>query len=251
MSADFFNSAESAVTYASTAAEIILLIRLTWLGLLKDFKLFAIYLAFDAVRTAALAGWNYHALSYEWVWATTVPLSTLLLASASIELSYGLRQPFPSETGNRAFGLYGFLIGMTVSAVASMLAHPQAILRSTVLLTIIGRRCILTGCVLGILAQGAYLLVGGAPLIANWRLHRRILLTYLAAVVIALFASTTSQKQYAEWINLICNTSLFACFWLWTALLAPSRAQSWADVRDLSFYNSLLTSRSKNEESLA
>jgi hypothetical protein len=224
---DFFNSAQSAVTYTAMAAEVILLVRLAWLGLMREFKIFSFYLAFDAVRTAALVGWGYHSYGYEWVWAVSAPVSTLLLAGASIELSRGLRQPFPQETGNRTATLYGFLIGMTVSAAAAMLAHPEAVSRYAVLLTIISRKCILSGCIVGILAQGAYLMLGGAPLITNWRLHRRILLTYITAIVIGLFAASWNQRQYAEWISLLRSVSLLGCFCVWIASLRPAFSNAW------------------------
>jgi hypothetical protein len=248
---DFFNSAQSAVSYAATAAELILLVRLAWLGLLREFKIFAIYLIFDAIRTVTLASWDYHALSYELIWATTVPMATILLAGASFELSGGLRRPFRSETGNRAFGLYGFLIGMTVGALVAMLAHPQAVHRSAILLVIIARKSVLTGCIVGILAQSAYLTLGDAPLLANWRLHRRLLLTYTTAVVVGLFATGSTNRQYVEWVNLSSSILLFSCFCVWTILLSPAFKQSWATVDDAFPYGSLLTSRSENEESLA
>jgi hypothetical protein len=227
LNADFYNSAQSAVTYATTAAEVILLVRLAWLGLLREFKIFSIYLVFDAVRTSALSRWDYHTYGYEWVWTISVPLSTFLLAAASLELSHGLREPFPKETGNRITALYGFLIGMSVSAVASMLTHPQAISRSGVLLAIIGRRSILSGCILAILAQGAYLRLGDAPLTANWRLHRRSLLTYMTAIVIGLFAATAKHRQYAEWIYLLRSISLFGCFCMWTVGLRRLFSNLW------------------------
>ena len=227
MTTDIFNSAESVVTYVATAAEVILLVRLAWLGLLREFQIFSIYLAFDAVRTAVLTQWGYHSYGYEWVWAVSVPVSALLLAGASLELSRGVRQAFPKETGSRTAALYGFLIGMTVSAVSSMLAHPQAISRSAVLFTIISRRCILSGCVLGIVAQGAYLMTGRAPIMANWRLHRRALLTYMTAIVIASFAATSMPRQYAEWINLLRSISLLGCFLTWITELRPAFSNLW------------------------
>lgn len=227
MHTDFFNSAESAVTYAATAAEVILLVRLAWLGLLREFKVFSLFLAFDAVSTAALIGWNYQSNGYEWVWAVSSPLFTLLLAGAVYELSRGLIQPIPRETGSRITALYGFLIGMTISAVASMLAHPQAILRSTVLFTIISRKCILSGCILGILAQGAYLTLGGAPLIANWRVHRRILLTFMTALVVGLFTANSKHRQFAEWMGLLRDSSLFACLCLWITAFRPVFSNVW------------------------
>jgi hypothetical protein len=225
----FFNSAESAVTCAATAAEVLLFVRLAWLGLLREFKIFSIFLAFDAALTVFLSRWDYHSYGYEWVWAISAPVWTLLLSAASLELWWGLRQPFPQETGNRTVGLYGFLIGMTVSAVTSMLAHPQVILRSAVLFTIISRRCILSGCILGILAQGVYLALGRAPLVANWRLHRRILLMYMTAIVIASFAAPSSLREYAEWINLSRVVSLCCCFCVWIVGLRPAfrRLDSW------------------------
>ena len=222
MSTDFFNSAQSAVTYAATVAELILLVRLAWLKLLQEFKIFSVFLAFDAILTVALLSWDYHAYGYEWIWAVTAPLWTLLLAGAAFELSRGLSQPFPSETGNRNAALYGFLIGMTVSAAASMLAHPQAVLRPAVVLSILNRQCILSGCILGIVSQGAYLALGGAPLLANWKLHRRLLLTFLTVLVIGLFASTAKQRQYVDWSNLLRSISFLGCFCVWIAGFKPA-----------------------------
>ncbi|MGA8026969.1 MAG: hypothetical protein WB992_07465, partial [Bryobacteraceae bacterium] len=69
MSTGFFNSAESVVAYAATAAEIFLLVRLAWLGLLREFKIFSIFVAFDAALTIVLSRWDYHSPSYEWFWA--------------------------------------------------------------------------------------------------------------------------------------------------------------------------------------
>jgi len=209
--------------------EVILLVRLAWLGLLSEFKIFSLALVYDAVRTAALMRWDYHSYGYEWIWAASSPAWTVLLAGATVELSRGLRQPFPQEIGNRITALFGFLIGMSVTAVASMLTHPQAILRSSVLFTIITRRCILSGCILGILAQGAYLFIGEAPLMANWRLHRRTLLTYMTATVIASFAATSKHRQYVPWINLLRGISLFGCVSVWITGLRPvfSHLDSW------------------------
>jgi len=222
VSTGFFNSAESAVTYAATAAEILLLVRLTWLGLLREFKIFSIFVGFDAALTVVLSGWDYHSPSYEWFWALSAPIWTLLLAAVTLELLHRLREPFPTETGNRTAALFGFLIGLTVSAVASMLAHPQAISRSAILFTIISRRCILSGCILGILAQGAYLALGYAPLMANWRLHRRILLTYMTGRVIASYAATSNYLQFAEWIRLANTASFLGCFCVWAISLRPA-----------------------------
>ena len=229
MHTGFFNSAESAVTYATTAAEVILLVRLAWLGLLREFKIFSLFLAFDIVCTVVLMEWDYHSYGYEHMWAVSSPVWTLLLAGAALELSRGLRQPFPQETGNRTIGLYGFLIGITVSAVASMLAHPEAISRSAVLFTVISRRCILSGCILGILAQGAYLMLGEAPIMANWRLHRRTLLTCMTAIVSSLFVSASSIGQYVPWVNLLRGVALFGCVCVWIIGLRPafSRLDSW------------------------
>ena len=215
MNTDLYNSAQSAVSYATTVAEVILLVRLAWLGLIREFKIFSIFVAFDLFLTVALSRWDYHTYGYEWIWAISAPLWTLLLAAASLELSRGVRQAFPTETGNRIAALYGFLIGMSLSAIASMLAHPQAISRSAVLLTIIGRRSILSGCILAILAQGVYLWLGDAPLMANWKLHRRLLLTYMAVAVIGLFAATAKNRQYADFIYLWRSISLFGCFCVW------------------------------------
>lgn len=222
MSTGFFNSAESAVTYAATAAEILLFVRLASLGLLREFKIFSIFLAFDAALTVALSRWDYHSPSYEWLWAMSVPIWTLLLAGASLELSRGLRQPFPQETGNRTVGLYGFLIGLTVSVAACMLAHPQLIYRPAVLLSVFGKRCILSGCILGIISQGAYLILARAPLVANWRLHRRTLLTFMTALVIGSFAATSNHLEYAEWIRLLNATAFFCCFCVWIVGLRPA-----------------------------
>ena len=110
---DFFSSAQSAVSYATTLAEVILLIRLAWLGLISEFKIFSLFVAFDAVLTAAFIGLDYHTYGYESIWAVTTPVWTLLLAAASFELMRGLVQPIPRETINRTAALYGFLIGMT------------------------------------------------------------------------------------------------------------------------------------------
>jgi hypothetical protein len=227
LSTDFFNSAQSAVTYAATVAEVILLVRLAWLRLLREFKIFSLFLAFDGACTVALMGWDYHSYSYEWVWALSAPVLTLLFGAASLELSRGVRQAFPKETGSRTTALYGFLIGMTVSAVCSMLAHPQAISRSAILFTIISRKCILSGCVLGILAQGAYLTMGSAPIMANWRLHRRVLLTYMTAAVIGLFAASSKHRQYAEWVSLLRSELFLGCFLTWITELKPAFSNLW------------------------
>jgi hypothetical protein len=239
LSTEFFNSAESAVTYAATAAEVLLLVRLAWLGLLAEFKVFSIFLGFDAALTVALSRWDYHSPSYEWLWAVSAPIWTLLLAAASLELSRGIRQAFPQETGNRTAALFGFLIGLTVSAVACMLAHPQLISRPAVLVTVFGKRCILSACILGIISQGAYLWLGDAPLMANWRLHRRILIALMVALVIGSFAATSTHLQYAEWIRLSNTISFFGCLSVWITGLRPA-------------FNSLSTfSRTPTDEQLA
>lgn len=222
MSTEFFNSAESAVTYAATAAELLLLVRLAWLGLLREFKIFSIFLGFDAALTVALSRWDYHSPSYEWLWAVSTPIWTLLLAGVCFELWHRLREPFPTETGNRTAALFGFLIGLTVSVAACMLAHPQLIYRPAILLTVFGKRCILSGCILGILAQGAYLWIGGAPLMANWRLHRRILIGFMTALVIGSFAATSNNVPFAEWIRLANTASFLGCFCVWSISLRPA-----------------------------
>jgi hypothetical protein len=196
--AGFLNSSQSAVSYATTFTEVILLIRLAWLGLIPEFKIFSAFLAYDAILTAVLSSFDYHTYGYEWLWAATAPLWTLLLAGASLELMRGVVQPIPGEPISRAAALYGFLIGMTASVGISMWTHPQAIMRSGILLTIIGRRSILCGCILAILFQGAVLFIGGAPIMWNWKLHRRILLTLLTAVFISLFTVTAQHRQYVD-----------------------------------------------------
>jgi hypothetical protein len=160
----------------------------------------------------------------------TAPLWTLLLAGVSFELMRGLVQPIPGETINRNAALYGFLIGMTMSVAASMWTHPQAIMRSTILLTIIGRRSILCACILAILFQGAVLLIGNAPIISNWKLHRRVLLTLLTAVVIGLYASTARHRLYGDWFNLIRNVTFLGCLCVWTLGFRRlfSELNSWA-----------------------
>jgi hypothetical protein len=213
---DFYNSAQSAVSYATTFAEVLLLIRLASLGLIWEFKIFSFFVAFDAAFTVALAGLDYHGYGYERIWTVTTPLWTLLLAGASVELSRGLRQPFPREKGNRAVAFYGFLIGMSVSVGASMWTHPQAIIRSAALLMNIGRTSMLCGCVLALVAQGAYLMLGSAPFVANWQKHRRILLTYITAFLMASFTINSKNRHFAEWISLLSNVSLFGCFCVWT-----------------------------------
>jgi|SRR5579875_103254 len=224
---DFLNSSQSAVSYATTIAEVILLIRLAWLGLISEFKIFSLFIAYDAVLSAVLNRFNYHTYGYEWIWAVTAPLWTLLLAGASLELMRGLVQPIPSETINRTARLYGFLLGMTMSVGASMLTHPQTIMRSAILLTIIGRTSILAGCILAILAQGAVLLIGDAPIMASWRLHRRLLLTLLTAVVISLFTLTAQHRQYVDWFNLLQNLTFLGCLCAWTVGLRRMFSDPW------------------------
>ncbi len=171
--------------------------------------------------------WDYHSYAYEWMWAASTPVWTLLLAASALELSRGLGQAFPKETGNRTAALCGFLIGMTTSVFASMLAHPQAISRSAVLLTVISRRCIFSGCILAILFQGVYLFIGDAPIMANWRLHRRILLTCMTAIVISLFVTTSEHREFVPWINLLRGISLFGCVAVWVAGLQPAFINRW------------------------
>jgi hypothetical protein len=224
---DFFNTAQSAASYITTIAEVILLIRLARLGLLWEFKIFSIFIAFDAALTVALAGWDYHLYSYESIWALTTPIWTLLLAGASLELMRGVVQAFPRETINRTVALYGFLIGMTVSAGASMWTHPQAIMRSPILLMVIGRRSILSGCILAILFQGAVLFIGDAPIVANWKLHRRILLALLTAYVVNLYATTAQHRYYGDWSNLLRGVTLFGCFCAWSLCLRRMFCDLW------------------------
>jgi hypothetical protein len=223
----FFNSAESAVTYATIAAEVILLVRLAWLGLVREFKIFSLFLTFDVLCTVVLMRWDYHSYGYERMWAVSTPVWTFLLAATALELSRGVRAAFPMETGSRTVALFGFLIGMTVSALASMLAHPQAISRAAVLFTMISRRCILSGCILAIMAQGAYLFLGNAPIMRNWRLHRRTLLACMSAVVISLFASMSTHRQYVPWFNLLRGVSLFGCVCAWIAGFRPAFSDLW------------------------
>lgn len=265
MSTEFFNSAESVVTYAATAAEVILLVRLAWLGLLKEFKVFSAYLLFDALRTVALLGWDYHSHSYEWMWAVSSPLWTLSIAAVSLELSGGLRQAFPQENGNRIAALYGFLFGMTATAVVCMVTHPDAIARPGILLAIIANRCVFSGCILAILAQAAYLKIGGAPLMDAWRTHRRLLLLYMAALVIGSFASTLHNRPLGRWISLTRDTSLLGCCCVWIIAVQPAfrklrvrpaaadeqLAENIVYNRRLRRLQPALTSRSGSEESLA
>jgi len=213
---DFFSSAQSAVSYATTIAEVILLIRLVWLGLISEFKIFSIFIAYDAVLTSVLSSFDYHTYGYEWLWAVTAPVWTLLLAGASLELMRGLVQPIPRESINRTAALFGFLIGMTASVGVSMLMHPQAIVRSGILLTIIGRRSILCGCILANLFQGAVLFMGSAPIISNWKLHRRVLLTLLMVVVVSLFTVTAQNRRYVDWFNVVQNVTFLGCLCVWT-----------------------------------
>jgi len=227
---DFFNPTQSAVTYATTAAEVILLVRLTWLGLLREFKIFSLFLTCDVICTMALMRLDYHSYGYEWIWALSSPVWTVLLAAASLELSRGLVQPMPQETGNRKVALCGFLLGITVSAVASMLTHPEAISRSAVLFTLITRRSILSGCILAILAQGTYLTLGGAPICRNWRLHRRALLTCMTVTVMTLFAATSKQREYVDWIDLLRAVSVFGCVCVWIIGLRRAFSDLWDGV---------------------
>jgi hypothetical protein len=215
LTTEFFNSAESAATYAATAAEILLFVRLAWLGLLREFKIFAFFLIFDAVRTITLLSWDYHSLSYEYIWAVSAPIWTLLLSAVALELSRGLREPFLEETGNRTAALFGFLTGLTVGLLISMVTHPQLIHRPTVLLAVFGNRCMVSGCILGILAQGAYLALGSAPLVANLRLHRRVLLSFMTAIVVASFGASSKQRELAEWVFLLRSVTLLGCFCVW------------------------------------
>ncbi len=244
MSAGFFNSAESAVTYAATAAEVILLVRLAWLGLIQEFKCFWMFLAYDAVLTVVLSRWDYHSHNYEWTWVLTTPVWTLLLAGGSWELLRGLAQPIPRDRANRTVALYGFLVGMTVSAVTSMLAHPFVILRSTSLLLMIGRRCILTGCILAILAQGAFFALGSAPLIRNWRRHRRVLLVFLSVLVIGSFVGTLPISQMIEWINLLRSIAFLACYCVWIRMFE----RAWSHLDN---YSPALSFSSPSEDTLA
>lgn len=213
---DFLNSSQSAVSYATTIAEVILLIRLAWLGLISELKIFSLFIAYDAVLTAIFNTFDYHTYGYEWIWALTAPLWTLLLAGASLELMRGLVQPIPRETINRTARLYGFLIGMSLSVSTSILTHPQAIMRSAVLLTIIGRRSILAGCILAIVAQGAVLSIGSVPIMTNWKLHRRILLMLFTAVFISLFTLTAQHRQYVDLFNALQNLIFLGCLCVWT-----------------------------------
>jgi len=229
-STDFYHLGQSAVSCATAIAEVILLIRLAWLGLIREFKIFSLFLAFDAAFTLTLLGWDYHAYSYERIWTVVTPVWTLLLAGAALELSRGLRQAFPRETINRGAALYGFLIGMTVSVGAAMLTHPQAIMRSAVLLMNIGRTAILSGCIVGILAQGVCLFIGSAPVMANWRLHRRILLAYFTAFLMASLTINSRNRHFAEWISLLSNVSLFGCFCGWITALRPAFSHLWDGV---------------------
>lgn len=190
--------------------------RLAWLGLLREFKIFALFLAFDAVRTITLLSWDYHSHSYEYIWAVSAPIWTLLLSAAALELSYGMREPMPREPSNRNVALFGFLTGLTVSLSISMLTHPQLIHRPAVLLTVFGSRCMLSGCILAIFAQGLYLMLGTAPILANCRLHRRILLWFMTAIIVASFTSNSEHRQLAEWIELLRSFSLLGCFCAWT-----------------------------------
>jgi hypothetical protein len=226
LSTGFFNSAESVVTYAEIAAELILLVRLAWLGLIREFKIFWIFIAYDVVLTVALSRWDYHSVSYEWMWIVTTPVWTLLLAGASLELLRGLAQPIPRDRINRTVALYGFLIGMTASAAALMLLHPQAIFRPAALLTTIAKICISSGCILAILAQGA-LFAFGIPVIANWRRHRRILLVFLAELIIGSYAILLKNQQYAEWLTLLQSVSLLGCYCAWI----PSFERAWSHLR--------------------
>ena len=246
MTTGFFNSAESVVTYAATAAEIILLVRLAWLGLIREFKIFWLFLAYDVVLTLSLSRWDYHSPAYEWMWVVTTPVWTLLLAGASWELLRGLAQPIPRDRVNRAIALYGFLIGMTVSAVASILAHPQAILKSADLFLMISRRCILTGCILAVLAQAAFLAFG-IPLIANWRRHRRILLVFMTALVGGSFVGTLPNNQLIEWINLLQAVSVLGCYCAWI----PIFERAWSHLRYFPPSSSGYRYASASDETLA
>lgn len=215
MATDFYNSSQSVVSIATAIAEVILLIRLAWLGLLWEFKIFSIFVAFDAAFTVTLMGWDYHVYSYEQMWSVATPIWTVLLAGSTLELLRGLGEPFTGESTTRTVGLYGFLSGMTISAGALMMTHPQAILRSTVLLTDMARTCILCGCIFGILTQGFCFWIGDAPLVANWRRHRRILLPYITAFLMASFTVHSKNRQFAEWISLLSNLALLGCFSAW------------------------------------
>jgi hypothetical protein len=247
LSTGFFNSAESVVTYAQMAAEVILLLRLAWLGLIQEFKVFWLFLAYDVVLTVALSRWNYHSPSYEWMWAVTAPVWTLLLAGATLELLRGLAQPIPRETRNRTFALYGFLIGMTVSAGGCMLAHPQTIFRPAILLTTIARSCVLSGCIFAILAQAGFLGFGGAPLIANCRRHRRVMLVLLTGVVVGSFLDASPHSQLTEWADLLRGVTLFGCYCAWI----PMFERAWSHLRVLPACRPGFPQEFPSEETLA
>lgn len=225
MSTGFFNSAESVVTYVATVAEIALLVRLTWLGLIREFKIFWIFLVYDVVRTVAFVASDYRSYHYERIWAVTTPVWTLLLACASFELLRGLAKPIPRDVINRSVAAFGFLAGMTASVAVSMVLHPQAILRPAILLTFMSKQSVLSGCILAVLAQGAFLALG-IPLIANWRRHRLVLVAFMTAQVIGAFTATSANAQLAGWIGLSRDVALLGCYCAWI----PGFERAWSHL---------------------
>ncbi|HEX3685783.1 MAG TPA: hypothetical protein VHU83_24850 [Bryobacteraceae bacterium] len=222
----FFNSAESVVTYAATLAEILLLVRLTRLKLIRELPIFWSFLAFDAIRTLALVGRDYHSVPYELIWTTTAPIWTLMLALVAVELMRGLVKPVPGEPVSRAAAVFGFLLGMTGAAVASMILHPEVVIRPMSLLAFMGQRCITSGCIIAVLAQGFMLAIGGAPLIRNWRRHRRVLLVFTTAIAIGSATATSTHGNLAAWVGLLRDVALLACYCAWV----PVFERAWSHV---------------------
>lgn len=197
--------------------ELLVFLRLAWLGLLRDFKVFAFFLLFDAARTIVLMSWDYHSHFYEHVWSISAPIETFLIFLVVLELSHRIQEPFPGETGNRTTGLFAFLIGLTVSLGISMATHPQLINRPLALLTGFANRCVLTGCVLGLLAQGTYLIMVSAPLLANIKLHRRVLLVFMTVAVISSFTISLTHPgiDIRLWTRVLRSFIHLGCFCAW------------------------------------
>lgn len=230
---DLVRNLESVAVWASLTLEAILIARLIQLRLARRYRLFALYLAADALRTMLLmgtTGLNWRGTEYLQLWLITVPLVWMTLTLATFELCELIHDEFHEEGSRKKLSRIAIALGAGLAlAMSAIIAMPLRLNHYPVFQgALLINRAVYFGCAVAVIGQAAFLLLAKRQLPANLRAHRWILTAFILSLAIKAFLTPAPNRGGTALVNLIQQCVGCLCFiaWLVCIKLAGERRPS-------------------------
>jgi len=212
------------LTVLQIGAYLLLLTKIFRAKLLRKYRYFGWYLAFEVVRLSAVSFVKLKSTLYAHVYFATQPIMWILFVLMMLELfQVALRR----HHGIASLGRKALTVSLAASAIGSgltlLIDLQQANAESAVLYNfMLLERLVMTSLLVLVLCLTAFLSYFPVPLTRNVRIHACVLTAYFAVKASTLWIRTIYGLQPTPMLNIVVQVLNITCLLAWTVLLVPT-----------------------------